>query len=165
MDLKDILTGSRVFVDVNIWLYDISNHPTFGGSCKAFLQRIAGGDLGGFVSVEVLNELLHRLVIGEVARRQELKLQAVGIYLKRNPQILGKLDAYNAVASVVALPNLRILEVLPGDFAQARAIMQQYHLLSNDALHAAVMQRNGLNILASKDADFQRVPWIKLYEP
>jgi len=165
VSLKDIPKGSRVFVDVNIFLYDITNHPALGSSCKAFLQRISNGELEGFVSVEVLNELLHRLVIGEVAKKRKLKLQAVSRYLKRNPKILSKLDAYRSVARVESLPNLRILEVLPADFVQARSLMQRHHLLSNDALHLAVMQRNKLDMLASKDADFQRVPWIKLHQP
>jgi len=33
-------------------------------------------------------------------------------------------------------------------------------LLSGDALVAAVMQHHGLTLLASGDADFDRVPWI-----
>ncbi len=39
------------------------------------------------------------------------------------------------------------------------------YLLTRDALHTATMRSHGLDLLASTDSDFQRLPWIKLYQP
>jgi predicted nucleic acid-binding protein len=44
-------------------------------------------------------------------------------------------------------------------------VSQQYGLLSGDALIVAMMQQLGLSVIASHDADFDRVPWITRYGP
>jgi predicted nucleic acid-binding protein len=47
----------------------------------------------------------------------------------------------------------------------AAMVSRQTGLLSNDALIVALMQANGLNKLASGDADFDRVPGLTRYAP
>jgi predicted nucleic acid-binding protein len=44
-------------------------------------------------------------------------------------------------------------------------LSQRYGLLSNAALILAVMEREGLSLLASNDADFDRVPTITRITP
>jgi hypothetical protein len=44
-------------------------------------------------------------------------------------------------------------------------LSHQTGLLCGDALIVAVMQANGLALLASKDPDFDRVPGITRYAP
>jgi len=45
-------------------------------------NRIQRGELMGHVSVIVLNELVHKLIVGEVAQKAELKPGQVVQYLK-----------------------------------------------------------------------------------
>lgn len=165
MHLRDIPAGSRVFVDATIFFDHITKDRVFGKACMAFLQRIENGEIQGFTSVIVLNELLHKLVIGEVRQKHRLSRAAVIRFIDKNPSVLKGLKAYWLVADIAAISNLQVLDVLAADFAQAATLMEQHHLLSNDALHIAVMRRNGLDMLASNDSDFQRVLWLKLYQP
>ena len=61
--------------------------------------------------------------------------------------------------------GVQISSIPPALIAVAAALSQQTGLLSNDALIVAIMQAHGLAILASEDADFDRVPGINRYAP
>ncbi len=165
MHLIDITSGSRVFVDASIFYDHITKNKASGKSCRTFLQRIEKHDVEGFTSVIALNELLHKLAIVEIRQRHGLSREVVMGFIDSNPSVLRDLKVYQLVSAVAAIPNLQVFDVVVTDFAQAIALMQKHQLLSNDALHVAVMQRNGLDMLAAKDSDFQRVPWLKLYRP
>jgi len=62
-----IPTGHRVFLDTNILLYAVTEHPGYGKWANALLDRICSNEVEGVISVIVLNELLHQLVIGKVS--------------------------------------------------------------------------------------------------
>ena len=69
----EISSHSKVFLDTNILLYAVTDHPRFGQWCNALLDRIHRGDVIGYVSAVVLNEFIHKLIIGEVAQKTKLK--------------------------------------------------------------------------------------------
>lgn len=116
-------------------------------------------------SLIVLNELIHKLIIGEVAQKTRLKPSQVIQYLKRHRKVLEDLEAYEILAEVETAYGLVILEATPETFLTARQLMQAYRLLSNDALHLAVMQKAGLRDLATNDADFDSIEALRLWKP
>jgi predicted nucleic acid-binding protein len=61
--------------------------------------------------------------------------------------------------------GVRVLSVDLVHVLSAAALSQQQGLLSGDALVVAVMQAHGLTLVASHDADFDRVPGITRYAP
>jgi len=117
--MSDIPKHSRVFVDTNILLYALTDHLRFGAWSNALLDRIHRGDLVGYVSAIVLNELIHLVILGVSA------------------------------------------EI----FLEARGLMRVHRLLSNDALHLAVMQKEGIRNLATNDADFDGIENIHVWKP
>jgi len=165
MFLEDIPDNSAVFVDANILLYDISGHSIYGNSCKGFLRRGKKGEIKGITSIIVLNEVLHKLVLGEVAEERGLRLYQVIDIIKQNPEILKDLRTYEVMDKIESASNLSILKAMPQNFTMARRLMKEHSLLSNDALHLAVMKENNLINLASNDSDFERVEWIRVYKP
>jgi predicted nucleic acid-binding protein len=60
---------------------------------------------------------------------------------------------------------LIILEVTIDIFRTARRLMKVHHLMSNDALHLAVMQGAGIRNLVTNDPDFDRVEGIRVWKP
>jgi predicted nucleic acid-binding protein len=90
--MMEIPSHSQVFLDTNILLYAITEQPRFGPWCNDLLDRIHGGHVKGHISVIVLNELIHKLVIGEVAEKIGLKPGQVVQHLKHNPEELEKLE-------------------------------------------------------------------------
>jgi len=165
MFLEDVPDDSAVFVDANILLYGISGHPAHGKSCNGFLGRVKREEIKGITSIIVLNEVLHKLILGEIAEKHGLKLYQVIDLIKQNPEILKDMRTYEIMDKVESTSNLSILNATSQNFTQARKLMKGHSLLSNDAIHLAIMKENNMINLASNDSDFERVEWIKLYKP
>lgn len=163
--MKSIPAQGHVFLDTNILLYALADHPRFGPWCNSLLDRVHRGDVTGYISGIVLNELIHKLVIGEVAEKIGLKPGQVIQHLKRNPEALEKLEAYAIVDEVETAYNLIILDVTIDIFRAARRLMKVHHLMSNDALHLAVMQKSNLQNLVSNDPDFDGIDGIDVWKP
>lgn len=161
----EIASGLRLFIDTNILLYAVSEHPTYGNWCERLLDRIRRGDVKGELSVVILNELVHKLVLGEVAQNEGIRLFQAVRYIKQHPEVLEDLDAYEVVEEVERGYGLTLVEVTGDDFSLARTFMKAYHLLSNDALHLAIMKRRGIVELATSDPDFYGVEWIRVWKP
>lgn len=59
---------------------------------------------------------------------------------------------------------LKIIDIKKGNFSYARYIMKKYHLLSNDALHVAIMHQEGIQNIATNDSDFEKIKDIRVLE-
>jgi len=163
--MKDLPDKSHVFLDTNILLYAVTDHPRFGLWCNTLLDRIHRGDLAGYISSIVLNEFIHKLIIGEVAEKTGIKPSQVVQYLKHHREELEKLDAYEISDEVETGYGLIILELTTDTFPTARRLMQLHRLMSNDALHLAVMQKNNLQNLVTNDTDFDGIEGIHTWKP
>jgi predicted nucleic acid-binding protein len=158
-------SGLEIFIDTNFFLYSISEHPKYGAYCERFLERVKSGDLKGKISVIVLNELLHKLIIGEIAEKKNINTFKAVSYIKKNREVLEDLKAYEILEEVEGDYNLTIVDIKKANFSLARKLMEKHHLLSNDALHLAVMKQEGIINLATSDADFDGIKSIKVWKP
>jgi len=70
---ETIPPDSQVFIDTNILLYSISEHNRFAEWCDELLDRIIKKELKGFISIIVLNELIHKLIIGEISQKKGIE--------------------------------------------------------------------------------------------
>jgi len=66
-DLALLPSGTRIFIDANIFIYHFTQVP-LTAACTAFLQRVEAGDLHGITSLVVLAEVAHRRMILEAIR-------------------------------------------------------------------------------------------------
>ena len=89
-----VSSGVEIFVDTNIFLYSITEHSRYGAWCEELLERVKVRDVEGKISVIVLNELIHKLVIGEVAQKEGIRPSQAVRYIKDNPEVLEDLKAY-----------------------------------------------------------------------
>lgn len=71
--------------------------------------------------------------------------------------------ARKAIENISQIQNLTIVGVRRDVFDLALEFSQKYRLLSTDAIHAATMKMEGLNIMATNDRDFERVDWLNLW--
>ncbi len=164
--LEDFISDEPIFVDANILLYDSLKTPEFVESCESFLKRIERGEVEGITSVLVLNEIWFKLIVVAVVREHGIAPTKVARFIKRNPHIL---EAFNRERSIVneieGISNLEIVDISKDSISIAKKYSKKYLLLTNDALHLAVMKANNILNLASNDSDFERVEWLKLYKP
>jgi predicted nucleic acid-binding protein len=158
-----IPAGLAVFLDANCLVYDATLDPTYGPACKRLLERIENKQLPGCTLAAVLAEMAHRLMTIEVANRLSRPLTGMANWLRRHPSEVQQCKSHRqAIHELAAIP-LPILPIHGAHISRAADLSIQSGLLTNDALIVAVMQDNGLNALASLDADFDRVPGITRY--
>jgi predicted nucleic acid-binding protein len=161
----NIPAGATVFLDANCLVYEVSGHPTYGPACKRLLERIEHKQLSGCTSAHVLAEMAHRLMTIEATSLHPLPRGGMANCLRRHPAEVQRLARHRSAIDGLAAIPLTILSVSGSLVSRAADLSIQFGLLTNDALIVAVMQDNGLNALASLDADFDRVPGITRYSP
>jgi predicted nucleic acid-binding protein len=69
MTLADVAAGTAVFVDANILVFALANHPTHGAACDAFLDRAENQEIIAATSTHVLGEVVHRMMTIEASDR------------------------------------------------------------------------------------------------
>ncbi len=153
----DELSFGQVYIDTNmLYMYlraDLEHLPII----KAFLKRVIAGEIVAYVGVPVLDELFYRLLLARVKDNtgqnplNRLRQDSVGVLEDHAVPI------QDAIRQFVSLPNINVVGVEADDGDSMMANIVTHHLLPRDALHLAIMQRLGLNIIASDDADFDRV--------
>lgn len=126
-----------IFIDSNIPMYLVgTTHPHKADAQRLLEAAVAAGERL-VTSAEVLQELLHRYVA--IDRRQAIQ------------------PAFDAILGVVD----EVLAVGRPDVERAKDIVLGAPRLSaRDALHAAVMEREGISRVMSFDAGFDGVPGL-----
>lgn len=165
MIFADIPSREPVFVDANTFVYHFTPHPTFKAACSDLLDRIEYGDLSGFTSTHVLTDVAHRMMTTEAMKRNGWPVAGIAQRLRKHAKEIGHLTVFRQAVDEIPRLGLRVLVPQPTIVSAAAAISQQFLLLSGDALIVAMMQQFGISSLASHDADFDRVPWLKRYGP
>ena len=160
MKLDELSRGS-VYVDTNIlYMYlrvDQAHLPVI----KAFLSRIVHGQVEAFVSVPVFDELFYRLLLARVKEATDRNPLDV-LRENQTEAIAAHSDVIGgALRKVALLPHINLVGVDTADFERMLENIETFSLLPRDALHAAIVQRLGLNGIASDDVDFDRVKGIE----
>jgi len=157
----DEASGGRVYVDTNVlYMYlraDVVHLPII----QTFFRRVIRGDIEAIVGVPVLDELSYRLLLARLRDEQgrnpldALREDLVGAIENHGPLIR------NAIEQFLSLPNISVASAERVDGKRMLDNMIEYKLLPRDALHVAIMQRLGIELIASDDMDFDRVQGLK----
>ena len=126
-----------IFVDSNIPMYLVgAAHPHKADARRRLEDAIAAGERL-VTSAEVLQEILHRYVA--IDRRDAIQ------------------PAFDALLGVVD----DVVDVRRKDVERARElVLGMARLSARDALHAAVMEREGITRIMSFDAGFDTLPGV-----
>lgn len=165
MTLDQLPSGASVFVDSNILVYHFQPHPAFGPMCHRLMERIEKQDIEGFTSASLLGELGHRLMVIEAAALPGWAGSKALNRLKQQPGVIQQLTTFQQAVAAVLQSKTHVFPVPGVIVAAAAALSRQHALLTNDALIVALMQQHNLTVLASHDADFDRVPGLTRYAP
>lgn len=157
--------GESCFVDANILGYALVELVPLTAPCRAFLDRVAAGEVIAFTSAGAVSDALFKTMVIEVTRRFVPPGGKALTFLQNHPEVIGQLTHYPAaVEGLTRLP----LQLLPADWDAIRAGMRisvQQGLLTNDAMIVALMQRHQLTHLVTNDDDFDRVPGLRVWKP
>lgn len=161
-------TTRQRFIDANIFTYLLTGHPVYGRSCQKLLEEVEGGDITGFISPLVIDEVSYVLMV-QVAREstgstgtKSIKRIMSGIWQECLAPVN---EFYNYLDQLISAGNLKILSL---DYSISRISLEcarDYRLLPRDALHAACCKAYGIKDIATNDGDFERVGFLKVWKP
>lgn len=165
MTFDDQSRGAAVFVDANPFVYAFAPDPQLGLPCEQLLERIERQELRGFTSSHVLSDVAHRLMSLEACSVFGWPYNGIASRMKRHPSELSQLVRFRQAIDAILQIGVHVLSVKAGHVTEAAKLSQRHGILSNDALVVALMEANGLTLIASHDADFDRVPGIVRHSP
>ena len=162
MNLDDIQAKSKIFIDSNIFIYHFTG---VSEQCSEFLKRCEGGDVKAFCSVNVLLEVLHRLMMVEVVRKNLLKPPNLVKKLQKNSHLIKNLDEYFTNTKKISGMGIEILFLDHKSFLASQHFRKDHGLLVNDSLILSAMKSKKIKNLASNDDAFLSVEIIDVYQP
>lgn len=136
-----------IYVDTNVIVYAIENHPKFGASCKKILEDVEDRKLEACCSVLVLVELINVLKkLNDILLRQGGR----------------KLSIKDNIEAVMSLPIVWMdLDFLVIEKASTYA----FDINGVDYVHIASMELNSINEILSVDKDLDKVGSIRRIDP
>ncbi len=161
-----VVVSSSVFIDANIFIYYVTEHPQFVDSCEKLIEKMDKGEVSGMSSLFVLNEVLHKMMMLEVCKKYNKDMGQAIQYLRKKPEAISTLHRTRKnIQEITAIRGLRIVEVSSQLLESAVEISWKYGLLTTDAFHVATMKKYGITDIATFDNDFRRVEFITVMTP
>ena len=127
-----------IFVDSNVPMYLVGTEHPHKVDARRLLERLVADSERLVTDVEVLQEILHRFVA------------------------LNRRDAIQATFDVLREVLDEVFSVHDADVERAKTIvLGRRRLSARDALHVAVMEREGVRRILTFDAGFDAMPGIE----
>jgi len=137
----------ETYVDVNIFVYWLGNHPTFGKKAYRWVKEIEEAPRGKYVTSTLT--LYQAMVIIAGLTGKSLK----------DRELIEEI-----VDSIESLPGLTVAPLTIEDIAQAAELMKEHDLDYEDAVHLASALRNKVKEIVSNDEDFDRTPLKRKFD-
>lgn len=136
-----------IYVDTNVFIYAIENHPKYGNSCKKILLDIESEKIKASASILVLVEIINVLTkINRILKEQ-----------KKKP-----LDINKNIDAILSLPitwfDLDFLII-------KKASEYTYNVTGVDYIHIATMEINSATEIVSADDELDKIKFIKRIDP
>ena len=162
MKLNEIRPGSEVFVDSNILIYHFTG---VSDDCTNFLGKCETGELNGMTSVNVILEVLHRLMMVEAVNKNLVKSPNIVKKLSKAPQKIKELNDYFVNTEKIQDMGITIKPLTFETIIMSHMVRLASGLLVNDSVIIAVMKNQGVELLATYDKAFENVNEIEVYSP
>jgi uncharacterized protein len=131
------MVGKPCYIDVNIFVYWLGNHPQFVQAAQEWIQKIEDAQRGEYItSTLTLYETL--VILGGLT----------GKTLKDKNFVNQVIDPITSLKALVIEP------IKAEDFQAAEDLMVDYKLDYEDSLHLAIAIRTGAKEIISNDKDF-----------
>lgn len=162
MRLDSIESGSEIFIDANIFIYHFTG---VSKESNVFLSRCEEGDLRGITSINVLLEVLHRLMMIEAVRKNLIRPPDIIKKLKKFPEKIKQLNEYFINTQRIIEMGIAIKTISFETILESQTFRTGYGLMVNDSLIVASMKEEGINSLATNDEGFPKIEGITVYKP
>lgn len=162
MKLTEIKAGESLFVDSNIFIYHFTG---VSDECTDFLSRCERKELIGVTSVNVILEVLHRLLMIEAVRKELVQPPNIVKKLSRHPEKLKQLNEYYVNTEKIKDMGIEIQSLKFDTVIKSHMVRLSHGLMVNDSVVIATMQENAITMLATADRVFEKVSGIEVCRP
>lgn len=159
--IENLPAGTNLFIDANIFIYAFLGHSN---QCRDLLGRCATEKVLGITSLDVVNEVTHRMMLAEAVGTGVIKRDSVRD-LRGKWREIAQLTVYWAQTSVIFGLNILVLPSNESRLHRAQTIRARHGLLTNDSLIVAAMEEFGIHSLATRDNDFDHISELIVYKP
>jgi len=153
LPLVGLPAGALVLVDANIFVYAFRGLST---DCESFLERCRAQQVFGATTLEVVNEVCHRLMLAEAVDKGIISRPAAVALAGKRDSIM-RLQRYWPLTTRILEMNLVVLALDESRVRRAHAVRTSYGLLTTDSLLVAAAEENGIRNLVTLDSDFDHV--------
>lgn len=136
-----------IYLDTNIIVYAIENHPQYGGPCKAILEAVEAKRVEVCASVLVLVELVNVLV-------------KINRLLSKAKKPLVKI--VDSIDAVLSLPIVW-LDLEP--VVIRHAAQYTFSTVGVDYFHVASMELHSVSEIVSADKELDQILFIRRLDP
>lgn len=163
MSLDDIPSGSLCVLDTNVLIYAEQGVSL---QVQRLLHRIEELDVTGVLPQPVWQETMHRLMITEAIMLGHVRGANPARQLAGKPEVVKGLTMYRDKIRALVTLGLGFEPCQEDDLlGKALEIQEEYGLLTNDSLIAAMALRMEADATVSADSRFRVVKELKLYVP
>jgi predicted nucleic acid-binding protein len=159
--IENLPAGTHLFLDANIFIYALLGSSS---QCRDLLSRCAMEQVFGITTLDVVNEVTHRMMLAEALGSGVIKRDSVR-ELRGKWREITKLTEYWAQTAGIFGLNILILASDEVRLHRAQTMRTRHGLLTNDSLILAAMDEYGIGRLASRDDDFDHVSGLTVYKP
>jgi predicted nucleic acid-binding protein len=131
-----------VFIDTAVLMYASGASHPLRVPCKRILERVVAGELDAVISVEVVQEILHRFV--------SIRQPERGAAIAR--------DAMDVFAPVLPITHATMRRV-------PDLVDRHPALAARDLVHVATCLAEGISEIISPDRGFDAVPGLRRLDP
>lgn len=135
------MVEQKRYVDVNVFIYWLGGHTTFGKTAYEWIERIESSSRGAYVTSSLTLYQALVVIAGLTGRNMRDESLVKGV-----------------IGAIKSLPGLEVVSLSSEDFERAIELMESYKLDYEDALHLAVALRSKAMEIISNDDDFDKTP-------
>ncbi|MCL4537102.1 MAG: type II toxin-antitoxin system VapC family toxin [Nitrospirae bacterium] len=162
MNLSTIESGTEIFIDANIFIYHFTGASN---ECSEFLSRCEQGDIHGLTSVNVILEVLHRLMMIEAVRKKLAAPPNIVKKLQKQPAKIKLLNEYFINTKKIIDIGIEVNPISMETVFISQSTRLAHGLMVNDSLIIANMQELGINSLATNDKKLGEIEELFVYTP
>ena len=166
-DLSSLPANSKVFVDTNIFFLHFQNKSA---TVNAFIHRVAMGEIEAYVNIQVLSDLMHKLMLAEAyAKGYITRLRAIELkqWLQANRQQAQTLTQYQQQFENTLAIGVKVLPIGVKLMVDTKDERANFGLMTGDSLHVGTMRRTAtaLSDIVTYDGDFHHVTGLEIWMP
>ena len=159
--IENLPAGTHLFLDANIFIYAFLRHSN---QCRDLLGRCATEQVLGSTTLDVVNEVTHRMMLAEALGSGIIKRDSVRDLRGKWREIAKLTEYWTQTAGIFSL-NILVLTSDEARLRRAQTMRTRHGLLTNDSLIVAAMDEYGIDSLATRDDDFDHISDLTVYKP